>query len=104
MLETIHHLPELKYLILEAEGINRIDASGEQTLRAVVERMREIGIDLYFTRAKRQFTDILERSGSIEYIGRDHFFRWNQHALEYLWARLEPAYKTRCPLNIPHPR
>jgi SulP family sulfate permease len=104
VLETIHHLPELKYLILEAEGINRIDASGEQTLRAVVERMREIGIDLYFTRAKRQFTDILERSGSIEYIGRDHFFRWNQHALEYLWARLEPAYKTRCPLNTPYPR
>jgi len=104
VLETIAHLPELKYLILEAEGINRIDPSGEQTLRAVVERMREVGIDLYFTRAKRQFTDVLERSGSIEYIGRDHFFRWNQHALEYLWARLEPAYKTRCPLNTPHPR
>lgn len=104
VLETIAHAPELKYLILEAEGINQIDASGEQTLRNVVERLREIGIDLYFTRAKRQFTDVLERSGSIEYIGRDHFFRWNQHALEYLWARLDPEYKARCPLNAPHPR
>ena len=35
---------------------------------------------------------------------RDHFFRWNQHALEYLWARLEPEYKARCPLNMPHPQ
>ena len=73
-------------------------------MRSVVERLREIGVDLYFTRAKRQFTDVLERSGSIEYIGRDHFFRWNQHALEYLWARLDPEYKARCPLNAPHPR
>lgn len=104
VLETIAHLPNLKYLILEAEGINQIDASGEQTLRVVVDRLREIDIDLYFTRAKRQFTDALERSGSIEYIGRDHFFRWNQHALEYLWARLAPEYKARCPLNAPHPR
>ena len=104
VLETIARAPELKYLILEAEGINQIDASGQETLRSVVERLREIGIDLYFTRAKRQFTDVLERSGAMEYIGRDHFFRWNQHALEYLWARLDPEYKARCPLNAPHPR
>ena len=104
VLETIARVPQLKFLIIEAEGINQIDASGEQTLRNVVERLREIGVELYFTRAKRQFTDVLERSGSIEYIGRDHFFRWNQHALEYLWARLDPKYKARCPLNTPHPR
>ena len=48
--------------------------------------------------------DALERSKVIDYIGRDHFFRWNQHALEYLWARLEPEYKARCPLNMPHPQ
>ena len=104
VLETIARAPQLKFLILEAEGINQIDASGERTLRNVTERLREIGVELYFTRAKKQFTDVLERSGSIEYIGRDHFFRWNQHALEYLWARLDPEYKARCPLNAPHPR
>ena len=104
VLETITRAPQLKYLIVDAQGINQIDASGEQVLRNVVERLREIGIDMYFTRAKRQFTDVLEHSGLMEYIGRDHFFPWNQHALEYLWARLEPEYKARCPLNAPHPR
>jgi sulfate permease, SulP family len=103
VLESIARAPDLRYLIVDAEGINQIDASGEQTLRAVIERLRAIGIDVYFTRAKGQFTDALERSGAMEYIGRDHFFRWNQHALEHLWARLEPAYKARCPLNTPHP-
>ena len=102
VLETIASAPELRYLILDADGINRIDASGEQALRNVVERLREVGLDLYFTRAKRQLTDALERSGLMEQIGRDHFFRWNQHALDYLWARLDPDYKARCPLNVPH--
>ena len=68
----------------------------------MVERLREVGLDLYFTRAKRQLTDALERSGLMDQIGRDHFFRWNQHALDYLWARLHPDYKARCPLNVPH--
>ena len=101
VLETIASAPELRYLILDANGINRIDASGEQALCNVVERLREVGLDLYFTRAKRQLTDALERSGLMEQIGRDHFFRWNQHALEFLWARLHPDYKARCPLNVP---
>ncbi|MGY8822401.1 MAG: SulP family inorganic anion transporter [Candidatus Latescibacterota bacterium] len=104
VLESIARAPELRYLVVDAQGINQIDASGEQTLRAVIERLREVGIDVYFTRAKGQFTDVLERSGAMEYIGRDHFFRWNQHALEYLWARLEPGYKAHCPLNMPHPQ
>ena len=102
VIEMIASAPELRYLILDADGINRIDASGEQALRNVVERLREVGLDLYFTRAKRQLTDALERSGLMEQIGRDHFFRWNQHALDYLWARLHPDYKARCPLNVPH--
>ena len=102
VLETIAAVPELRYLVLDANGINRIDASGEQVLREVVERLREVGLDLYFTRAKRQLTDALERSGLMEQIGRDHFFRWNQHALDHLWAQLHPDYKAGCPLNVPH--
>ena len=102
VLETIASVPELRYLMLDANGINRIDASGEQALRNVVERLREVGLDLYVTGAKRQLTDALERSGLLEQIGRDHFFRWNQRALDHLWARLDPDYKARCPLNVPH--
>ena len=104
VLEIAARAPQLRYLVVDAEGINQMDASGEQALRGVVERMRAVGTDVYFTRTKGQFAAALERSGAIDYIGRDHFFRWNQHALEYLWARLAPDYKARCPLNTPHPQ
>ncbi len=104
VLEIAARAPQLRYLVVDAEGINQMDASGEQALRGVVERMRAVGTDVYFTRTKGQFAAALERSGAIDYIGRDHFFRWNQHALEYLWARLASDYKARCPLNTPHPQ
>ncbi|MGB1717598.1 MAG: sodium-independent anion transporter [Candidatus Latescibacterota bacterium] len=104
ILEVTARANELRFLVVDAEGINQIDASGEQTLRSIVEQLRAVGIDVYFTRTKRPIMDALERSKVIDYIGRDHFFRWNQHALEYLWARLEPEYKARCPLNMPHPQ
>ena len=103
MLEAVHRVSELRYLVIDAGGINRVDATGEQTLREVIERLRAINIDVYFTRAKRQFTDALERTGTLDYIGRDHFFAWNQHALEHLWSLMEPTYKARCPLNMPTP-
>jgi len=104
IIEATARAPQLRFLVVDAEGINQMDASGEQALRGVVERLRSGGIDMYFTRAKEPLIDALERSGAMEYIGRDHFFRWNQHALEHLWARLDPTYKARCPLNMPHPR
>ena len=104
VLEATARADRLRFLVVDAEGINQIDASGEQALRGIVEQLREAGVDVYFTRAKPPLMDALERSRVIDYIGRDHFFRWNQHALEYLWARLEPEYKARCPLNMPHPQ
>jgi sulfate permease, SulP family len=102
--QAVSRLPELRYLVLDAGGINQVDASGEQTLRLMVERLRQAGIDVFFTRAKSQFTEALERSGSLDFIGRDHFFAWNQHALEHLWNRMEPAYRARCRLNVTMPQ
>ena len=88
VLEVVARLPELRFLVVDAGGINHIDATGEQTLRTLVGRLRDIGVDVFFTRAKKQLKDVLERTGCLDYVGRDHFFSWNQHALEHLWERL----------------
>jgi len=103
VLEIVAHLPELQYLIVDAGGINQVDATGEQTLRNLVGRLRGVGIDVFITGAKRQFRDVLDRTGSMDYIGRDHFFSRNQHALEHAWSKLGEDYRARCPLNRPHP-
>jgi SulP family sulfate permease len=90
VLEIVSRSTELRYLIVDAGGINQIDATGEQILRDLVERLRDIGVDVHFARAKKQLTDVLERTGCMDYIGRDHFFSRNQQALEYLSRQLNP--------------
>ena len=89
VLGIVAQFPQLRYLIVDAGGINQIDATGEQILRDLVERLREIGVEVFFTHAKRQLRDVLERTGCLDYIGRDHFFGRNQNALEDLQGRLD---------------
>ena len=93
VLEATARADKLRFLVVDAEGINQIDASGEQALRGVIEQLRVAGVDVYFTRAKPPLMEALERSKVIDYIGRDHFFRWNQQHYEYLWARLSRSIR-----------
>ena len=55
-------LPELRYLILDAGGINQIDATGVQTLRRVVRDLRDTGVDVYLTRVKHRVYQLLRRA------------------------------------------
>jgi len=101
VLEKVASKPELKYVIVDAEGINSIDATGEEALFDLAERLSESGIELLFARTKKQIEDALERTGFIERIGRERFFRRITHALEYVWERLEPGHAEHCPLRAP---
>ncbi len=90
--------PDLKFVIVDAEGINHIDATGEEMLRQVAERLREAGITLLFSRMKKQVRDVLERSGFVAEMGADHFFSRTGHAIEFAWSRLGPDHAAGCPL------
>ncbi len=92
--------PELRYIIIDAQGINQLDATGEEVLYHVTERLRANGIELLVARMKKQFMDTLHRTNVINEIGADHFFSRVQYALDYAWDSLGPEYdRTQCPLR-----
>jgi len=93
--------PELEFVIVDAEGINHIDATGEEMLRQVVERLEEAGITLLFSRMKKQVRDVLERSGFVARVGEGAFFSRTEYAIEYAWAALGPDHAADCPLARP---
>jgi sulfate permease, SulP family len=103
VLEALARMPDLRYLILDAGGINQIDATGVLTLRRVVQDLQNIGIEVHVTRIKHSVYHLLAGTGLAAEIGEDHFHDWNQHALEHLWDQMEPAYRARCPLNVATP-
>jgi SulP family sulfate permease len=100
VLEALSRLPELRYLVLDAGGINQIDATGVQTLRRVVQDLHDVDVEVHVTRIKHRVYELLDKTGLVAEIGEDNFHDWNQHALEHLWDQMEPAYRRRCPLHV----
>ncbi|MGB5680071.1 MAG: sulfate permease, partial [Gammaproteobacteria bacterium] len=65
VLDRVAHKPELKFVIIDAEGINEIDATGEEMLHELDKRLKSVGIELLIARAKKQIMDILKRTGFV---------------------------------------
>ena len=98
--ERVATRPELKYVIVLADGINQIDATGEEMLSHLSERLHAAGIEIFFAGVKKQVMDVFERTGFHQHLGVDHFFRTEEQALDYVWKKLGNNHEVDCPLNI----
>ena len=100
VLEKVARKPALKFVIIDAEGINQIDVTGEEMLLDLAQRLREVGIELLFARMKRQFMATLQRTGSLGRLGAEHFFPRVQNAVDAAVAKLETGHAAHCPLYV----
>ena len=103
VLERVALKPDLKFVIIDAEGINEIDATGEEMLHNLVGRLKESGIELIIARAKKQLWDTFERTKLLEALGSDHMFALRTQAFNYAWDRLGDNHAETCPLRVPQP-
>jgi SulP family sulfate permease len=103
ILERVALKPDLKYVIIDAEGINEIDATGEEMLGLLTERLREAGVELLFARAKKQLWDTFERTGLMDKLGKEHVFALRTQAFNYAWDQLGDNHAETCPLRVPRP-
>lgn len=100
ILERVSAKPDLKYVIVVGEGINQIDATGEEMLANLAEGLRTSGIEIIFAGLKKQVMDVFLRTGFHERVGAGHFFRSEDYALAYVWEQLGDDHAVDCPLNI----
>ena len=81
ILEAKSDFPQAMAILVVGSGINDIDASGEEKILEVAERLRKVGVRLMFSGLKHQVRRLLERGGVIEQLGRDAFFSDKETAL-----------------------
>jgi MFS superfamily sulfate permease-like transporter len=98
--ERVALKPGLKFIIVVGDGINNIDATGEEMLAHLAERLDKAGIKLLFTGLKKQVLDVLTRTGLYDKIGTGRFFRTEELALDHAWKQLGNNHETDCPLNV----
>jgi SulP family sulfate permease len=79
---------QLKYILIAANGINSLDASGVVVLSALVEKLRQEGIVLVISGVKKQVMDVMEKTGLAKTIGAENIFSADRLALDALYTRL----------------
>ncbi|MEK6771685.1 MAG: SulP family inorganic anion transporter [Pseudomonadota bacterium] len=100
IMERVALNPDLRYVIVLGDGINHVDAAGEETLAHLTERLHPTGIEVLFVGLKKQVVDVIVRTGLYDKLGAQHFFRTDDLALEYAWQQLGNNHEADCPLNI----
>lgn len=94
--------PELKFILLVADGINDIDASGEDALSLLVDRVRRAGIGFAMCRVKGEVMAVIERTGLADKIGRKMIYAGEEAALKEIIAMIHGMTKRKacgvCPL------
>jgi len=65
---------QLKHIIVAAESINDIDASGEEALSLTVDRVRSANIDISLSGVHTGVREVLKRTHLLAKIGEDHIF------------------------------
>jgi SulP family sulfate permease len=103
ILDRVAKKPDLKFVVIDAEGINEVDATGKEMLHELVNRLESLGIELLIARAKLQIMEVFKRSGFIDHLGKSRFFRLRTHALNYAWGKLEENHAETCPLKVARP-
>ncbi len=98
--ERVATKPDLRFVIVVGDGINQVDATGEEMLSHLTERLHAAGIEVLFTGLKKQVMDMLVRTGLYERLGAGAFFRTDEQALDYAWKKLGHGHEADCPLNV----
>jgi anti-anti-sigma factor len=69
ILEAVAANPKARYLLVVGDGINELDASGEEVMHHLVERLRSNGVTMLFSGLKKQVIDVMRATGLFEAIG-----------------------------------
>ena len=91
LLEAVASNPQVAYLLVVGDGINELDASGEEVVRHLVERLRASGITVLFSGLKKQVIDVMHATHLFEYIGRENIFATADLAIEAAYAAASAA-------------
>ena len=88
ILDAVAKNPKAPYLLVVGNGINELDASGEEVMHHLVERLRANGVTVVFSGLKKQVIDVMQATGLFDYVSQKHIFATADMALEaiHAWA------------------
>lgn len=80
--------PAARVILVIGNGINDVDASGEEKIREIDLYLRAAGVTLAFCSLKQPVRDLFDRAGLTAVLGEDNVFKSRDLAFQTLEARL----------------
>jgi MFS superfamily sulfate permease-like transporter len=97
--ERIRTMPELRHILVVANGINDIDASGEDALSLIVDQVRSAGYDISFSHVKEPVLEVMKRTHLLAKIGEDHVYPLAASAIAAVHEKAhQDSSEDACPL------
>jgi SulP family sulfate permease len=103
VLKSLSEFPHARAILVIGQGINRIDATGEEKLRALTRDLQAADITLMLSSLKRQVREALERAGLDQVIGQENIFSSKETALRILEQRYPDHHMNPSPQSIKKP-
>ena len=87
VLKSLNEFPNAKAILIIGQSINRVDATGEEKLRALARDLKAAGVTLMLAGLKKQVREALERADLQEVIGEENIIGNKETALKILEQR-----------------
>jgi MFS superfamily sulfate permease-like transporter len=102
--EQINHrrrtMKNLRHIHVVFNGINDIDASGEETLSLIVDRVRSAGMGISLSGVNGAVMGVLKRTHLLEKIGEDHIYTTMEKAVNAIHHETHrDGEEETCPLT-----
>lgn len=98
--EKIMAMDKLRHIIIAANGINDMDASGEEALSLIIDRVRSTGLDISLSGVNESVMAVLKRTHLLEKIGEDHVYPDTETAICATHETAHNKYNEEvCPLT-----
>jgi SulP family sulfate permease len=88
VLKLERETPDAKYIVIAANGINHLDASGVESLRNLAVRLAQNDVTLVIGGLKRQVFDVMQRTGVVRAMGENNVFMAERAAIDNVLARV----------------
>jgi len=97
--EKMMSMPELRHFLIVSNGINDMDASGEETLSLIVDRVRSAGYGISFSGVNENVLAVMKRTHLLEKIGEENIYPSLERAVESIHSKAHTQCEDSCPLQ-----
>jgi SulP family sulfate permease len=91
VLKSLSEFRHARAILIIGQGINRVDATGEEILRTLARDLQAAGITLMLAGLKKQVSEALERADLQQVIGEENIIGNTATALRTLEQRYPEA-------------